>query len=304
MLLRNIGNEADSTATKMQSLSDRLIKLGLGIPSLELAKERKNLQSVEAELQTARMGTGKAKSLIGTMALPFTIPGLPQVNQTEAADQSVILALEEKRVSILERINMLEAAIAQSTARQAQNKAAVSFGVPAPVPDAQVFTPVRFGASTPGRFSFPSANGGRSGLPAGAIGAQESVMQDARGLQSGLNPIWMGIGGSISTYIGGAFRRVFGEAQSLAADLFSAILGGLVQFGIAAGITAITGGAGGVAAVPLLTGAPVSPGRVATGTQRGSRRSAPPVQVYGTISGSDILISNQRAATLRRRFTV
>jgi len=307
MLLRNIGSEADTTADKMQSLSDRLIKLGLGVPSIELAKERKNLSNIEAELQRARLGTGRAKSLIGTIAVPFDLPGFPKVNQAEAPDQSLILQLEERRVSILERIKSLEMAIEQSTARQAQNKSAINLGVPVEVPEIQAFSPIsRGGLSIARRGAFPGAGGGR-GLPPGAIGAQESIIADARQTQSQLNPIWIGIGGAISAHIGGAFRRVFGEANNLAADLFSSILGALVTFGVSAGLGALTGGAGigltgGIAGG--LTGAPVSPGRVASATQRGRRRQSAPVQLYGTISGSDIAISNQRTTMLRRRYTV
>lgn len=144
----------------------------------------------------------------------------------------------------------------------------------------------------PGRGQFPSQN------------LKDNVIGDAWQLQSDLSPIFAGIGGTISTYIGGAFRSVFGEAKSLAADLFSSILGGLISFGISAGLTAITGGA---AAPVLLSRGTTSPGGIVVATNR--RRSTGGsggggIVLESRISGNDIVVSNQRTQMKRRRYTV
>lgn len=154
----------------------------------------------------------------------------------------------------------------------------------------------------PGSLPSPGRRyGERDPMLEGTISAAESLKDD-------LEPVWSGIGQSITSVIGGAFSAVFNAARISASQILGGILsaiGGVLMF--IPGLQPVGAGLQGLGSVASGFGLTAGGGGSSpshSGIIRSSKRSGPVVQVQGFISGSDIFIASNRSQLVLARHSV
>jgi len=319
MLLRLIGDSAEDLAPKMQEAFGTVLS-DVGISDLRTVLAGAKVKKEEVGEALDKLITKKSRAARKDATEAFTPSDQDRLDLLKR-EKLLYEELIKKAQDLIDKQEMLNRAREAGIAAGLRDLGTYAGPPPEPtiIPEGGVTAEERrvSGGVTPRGLSFVYGGGQppstgfnyRSGsqVVKGSIGAIESIQKDARGLQSDLLPIWSGIGSSISTFVGGAFRSVFGEANSLAGNLFASILSGLISFGISAGLGAIFAPAvgGGAVGGAFLTGGGASPGVIARIPTRGGRGA---VDVEGAMTralakgfrleGTDIVYAYSRAGRM------